>query len=370
MLGLLDNVRGPLFPEILSDMHLNGVWGATFFATTNLFAFVGSWSTHRVAHQRSSLFLLNVSCLGLALGFAAIATCHQLPLLLTACAFFGYAYGGLNLAENLIVSEAAPKHLRRRIFAGLHSMYGLAALLAPITASAARWMGLSWRQCFYCLAVLPLLILALGLRQKATRPKAEDAGIAMNRGEWIRCVIFSAMMAGYLWGEVSVSTRLVLWLRSERAFTPDMADFYLAGFFIALLGGRVLFSFVHFARFDNWTILWGSSGLAAVTYFLGLHHSPAWFVVTGLCMAPFFPIAMEQVAASFGRASGHALGFVIGCGSLSMVPMHLVIGYFTDTVGLTRALLVGPFTLACIFLGLTTLRLSLQRQQMAALKSL
>jgi hypothetical protein len=46
-LGLIDNARGPFFPEILKDLELNGTYGSTFFATTSLLAFVGSLSSHR-----------------------------------------------------------------------------------------------------------------------------------------------------------------------------------------------------------------------------------------------------------------------------------------------------------------------------------
>jgi FHS family glucose/mannose:H+ symporter-like MFS transporter len=357
--GLLDNIRGPFFPDILNELHLNGTLGSTFFATTSLLAFCGSWLAPRVAHRYSSLYLLNAATLGVGLGFAAIALSPRLGWLLPSCAFFGLGYGALNLAQNLVVAEVAPLHLRRRIFSGLHAMYGLAALLAPLTASASRWMGMSWRDCFLCLAVLPIVLATIGLKFRAPVRDHHSQALQNKRlvgREWLLCIGFSLMLALYLWGEISVGTRLVLWLRTERSFSPDAADFYLSGFFLTLLAGRLLFGFLHFERLSNWTILCASAGLSAVSYLMGLWLSPLWFVLVGFTMAPFYPIAMEQVATSFQAKSARALGFVLGFGSFSVVILHLSLGWCTDRFGLSRALYLGPGALACIFLALFILR--------------
>jgi hypothetical protein len=127
----------------------------------------------------------------------------------------------------------------------------------------------------------------------------------------------------------------------------------LSAFFLTLLAGRVFFSFVHFAGLGNWLILCVSAGLSAVLYLLALHVSPLWFVACGLSLAPFFPMAMEQVSVSFHATGAQALGFVLGFGSLSIVLMHLVLGYCTDHFGLTAALHVAPAALLTIALGLS-----------------
>lgn len=353
VLSLLDNIRGPFFPEVLSDLHLNGSLGSMFFATTSLFAFIGSWSSHRLLQQRSSLFLMGLASVIAAAGFAAISVSVQLPLLLLSCALFGWGYGAINLAQNLMVYESAPVHLRRRLFSGLHGMYGLAALLAPLIASLFRSFGFSWRQCFAVLALLPALLFLVSLRFKSPRPAVEQVRVAMTRLEWRHCLLFALMMAGYLWGEVSISTRLVLWSRSALGYSPNAADLLLSGFFLTLLAGRIVFTFVHFSKIDNWRILQGSAALAAVTYLLALLHSPLWMVVVGLCMAPFFPVAMEQISTSFHAKSAQALGFILGFGSLSIVVMHLVLGVLSDAYGVGQALMVAPVALLIIALALT-----------------
>ncbi len=358
VLSLLDNIRGPFFPEILADMHLNGTTGAAFFATTSMFAFVGSWSSHWVLKFRSSLFLLGIASLVTSMGFMWVAQVHVFFLMLIACALSGWGYGALNAAQNIMIFEAGAPRLRRRLYSGLHSMYGLAALFAPLTASGFRWLGFDWRQSFQAIAILPLLLvcLCLGLHAQKKRARVESTA-SMVRSEWVTCLTFALMMAGYLWGEVSISTRMVVWLRTDQGLSPDLANLYLSGFFLTLLAGRVFFSFVHFAGAGSWLILCLSACFSSLFYFLALLSSPMWMVACGLSMAPFFPVAMDKISTQFGQKSSQALGFVLGFGSLSIVAMHLTIGWLSDTIGITRALYVGPFALLAIAVVLSFVQL-------------
>ncbi len=353
VLSLLDNLRAPFFPDILLDLHLNSTLGATFFATTSLFAFVGSWTSHHIVHRHSSTFLLGLANVAVAIGFAATSRTHSLITLLPCCALFGWGYGALNLAQNLMIFEGAAPARRRRMFNGLHSMYGISALIAPAVASLFRIWGADWRDCFLVLALAPLLVGFIGSRAHAAKTVHEPATRELTRAQWMYCAMFSLMMAFYLWGEISISTRMVQWLRAERAFTPDGANLYLGVFFLALLAGRVFFSFVHFERVDNWRILLISSLCAGLLFILGLSVSPMWFVPCALAMSPFFPVAMEQVSHAFGTKATRALGFVLGAGSLSVVVMHLTLGVLTDAFGVGNALIVGPVCFLIVAAGLS-----------------
>lgn len=351
----MDNIRGPFFPDMISELHLNGTRGSLIFAVTSFLAFFGSWSSHRVVHYRSSLFLLNVSLVGLAAGFLGMAASPGFLSLLCACAVLGFAMGAANLAQNFIVVDAAPPALRRRLMSGLHAMYGIAALSAPLIASILRWQSLSWRQGLVAIAVLPAGLAVYGSKAKAVRPRAEARPMLMNRREWALCMLVSMMVSIYLWGEISASTRIVLWLRTDLQFSPDKANLYLALYFLGMLGGRVFFSLTHLQRVGNWGILWASAGLSALLYVAGLKIAPFFLSLAGLTLAPFFPVAMEQTSVLFKEKSAQALGFVIGAGNLSIVIMHVTVGALSDGYGLTNALLAGPVALFTVFVGLSAL---------------
>ena len=148
-------------------------------------------------------------------------------------------------------------------------MYGLSALIAPFVATFFRHIGLTWRQGFFLLALLPLIVGGISRFVGTRSRRGPDLAPHMQWSEWRHCMLFAAMMAGYLWGEISVSTRLVLWLRSDLGWSADTADLFLAGFFLTLLAGRVVLSFVNFKQVSNWMILWMSAGASTLLYFFG-----------------------------------------------------------------------------------------------------
>ncbi len=357
-LGLMDNMRGPFFPEIIADLQLNATEAASFYGITSLSAFFGSFMSHRLMKGRDVLNVMTLISVVFTLGYAGVSQSHEYIFLLAFCAIFGWAYGFLNVLQNVLVSEAAPKSKRRRLLNGLQGMYGLAAFLAPVMATVMRDVGFTWRMTFLLLAALPLIVAAMSWWKRGVHLYAHDAPPAerLNSKEWRLCAAMAVVMSVYLWGELSASTRLVLWLRTERGFAPDAADFQLGIFFLGMLTGRLTFSFLSFEKLNNWTILMLSAVLSSVIYLAGLHYSPWLLALSGLAFAPFFPVMMDEAAMSFRNKAPQALGVIIGVGNLSIMSMHMAVGVLTASFGLTAALHVGPIAMAIVFVLLAGLK--------------
>ncbi len=354
ILGLIDNMRGPFYPEVLAEYMVGVDRGSFFFAIVSAMAFCGSLLGHRIIQRWSSVHLMTLSTVGLSAGFAAIALAPTFEWMLVACGVFGLAFGGLNLSQNVVVSEFAASHSRRRIFNGLHSMYGLAALVAPLLATLFRHINLDWRKSFLIMAALPLLWLigAWYTLPVKTRGHERHATANLTSNEWTVVLLYSIFISAYLWGEISLSTRMVQWMRSDLGMNPDPANFYMGAFFALFLIGRLLFSVLHFSGWGNWQILRYSSLSAAVFMFLGLEYHPAFLPLSGLAMAPFYPTAMEQINSRFAEKRSQALGFIIGFGSLAVVGMHLLLGWAGAEWGLTNSLLLCAACLGAVYVAL------------------
>lgn len=347
-LGLIDNVRGPFFPEILHDLGLTGALGGAFFATSSLFAFVGSLSSHRLLRARSTLGLMLLASLFFGIGFAMVSQASNFYYLVGACAFFGWAFGTLNVTQNILVCEASSARARRQWLSGLHAVYGVSALLAPLICTALRSSGFNWRQSFMIMAVPPVLLAFAGLWAKSPKPLRSHEDRGVKGREWGTIAGLALIMALYLWGELSASTRLVLWLRAERGFDASQADYLLAGFFLALLSGRLLFTFHSFPKLNNWLILCASSALGGVLYLCALHISPWFSLASAVAMSPFYPVMMDECSHAFGDKTSQALSWIIGVGNLSLVLMHMTIGVVGDFWGVTAALHLGAIALLVV----------------------
>lgn len=352
-LGWLDNSRSPFFPDIIQSLKLNPIEGSLFFAISSLVSFSTGFFNDRLLKRVSSLKLLQISSAVLGLGYFLIAQSSDFIFLLLSAALFGLGYGSLNFSENVIIQEWAPPAYKRRIFLGLHSMYGIAALLAPVSASVFFTIGWPWRKAFLLLSLGPVLLAFVSQRLFRSPPKSTmtAAGAHVATDDLSRSALWIAALsvAFYMFGEIGVSTRLVLLLRTEYGQSPDVANTYLAIFFGLLLFGRLVFALLDFRHLSNRRVMMVSASLSAAILALSLiFHSPYWMPVSGITMAPFYPVGMNYLAETFGtKYAARALSFGIALCSLTTVLLQLALGVLTDRFGLEAAMWIAPAGLCC-----------------------
>lgn len=346
VLGWMDNIRAPFFPDLIHSLHLDGTSSSLFYVSASLAAFLSSWYASRFLKAVPSLRLMKGALVLMGGGFILIAASRTFAGLLIDSTIFGIGFGFLTNAQNIIVQESAPPRWRRRIFSGLHSMYAASALLAPLTAALLLDAHMGWRRAFMGLGVLALAFFVYLQLFERSRGPTDHSHSAPSKipAKWLWLVGFSVAL--YMFGEVSATSRLVLWMRDFKQDSAQTANLYLAMFCALLLVGRLSFSFL--ASWSNVRILCVSAWSAAVFYALGLSVHPLFLVVAGLLMSPFFPISMDHISELFGAQAPEALGFSLGLCSLMVVVLHFTLGILTDMVGLTAALWVGPAGLVAV----------------------
>lgn len=341
VLGWLDNIRSPFFPDILKDLNLSATAGASIFATVSLVSFLVSLTAAFWLNRYGALRILKFALFGLGVTFILFSQAPNFPLLVAGSALFGVSYGFINFSQNIVIQENASVALRRRLYAGLHSMYGIASLLAPTSATFFIEHGFDWRASFLTLGCLPIL-LSLWARNLQSQAHRMTDVIASSmrlskRGLWAA----GLCLAFYMFGEISVGTRLVQLLRGQYDFSPEQANNYLALFSLLLLLGRILFTMKDL-KVSNRQVLIYSAMSTVLALVLGLVHDPAWFVVSGATMSPFYPVAINYLAELFGPNASKAISFGVGLGSLAQVILHFSLGILTDAYGLKQALWLSP----------------------------
>ena len=357
--GLVENARGPVFPEILTEFGLSDSEGALFFVVSSTAALLNNVvffrlmeriGTLRTMQAYSALQFVSLIGIGLAASFRQT---------LAGSLCLGICFGGLGIAVNLIVSEGSSPEKRRRALSGLHSMYGISSLLAPLLVTLLYEQGLSWREVLAAVAVGPALVLAVSFsragRIEPLAAKPDGAPKTAPARPWRAAVFFSFVVALYVIAEVGASTRLVLYARREAGYSMEAANFLLSAFFMGLLLGRALLAIFHLPLGSR-AILVLSASTSLVCLSLGLTRDPAWMAASGLTMSVFYPTALSLVAERLGQGAGFATSMVIIFQSLGLVAMHAALGALSDGFGLGKALWMGPVCLA-----LALLLLSLER---------
>lgn len=354
-LGISDNIRGPLFPEILRSFAVSDTQGAVYYAVSSFFGFLGSFLVRFLLLKWSRVHNMQLALFLMTLGLIGMGSVTGFSWLLVFSAVFGTSLGIIGVVQNLLVSEGSLPQKRQQMLSGLHANYGIASFLAPlVVAGVSAWLG-SWRYVFHVVALVPLGLLVGSFFWKdrklastlETKKKLEPSSPQIRR-DHLGQVFLAVALGFYVLAEILVSSRLPLFMRRELGVSLEESSYYLTAFFVCLLAGRLLFALYHF-RWPLRRMLSCFLFLSAASIALGLLGRPFFLALSGLFMAPFYPLAMVYVSNHYEKNLGSAVSYCMAIQSFFTVAMHGLVGYLTDRHGISTAMWVGPLGLGVSF---------------------
>lgn len=360
--GLGDNIRGPLFSEILTEFGLSDSVGSWIFALSSLFGFLSSFLSARLGKILGYKRLLQASLFILCAALGTFSISYSLWQMLCAAALFGLSLGSLGYCQNsLVVLGTTPTH-RQQWLSGLHAMYALSSLLAPSMVAILASHQMPWRVSFMAAASFPLLALCVSFflplpklhrhqrvySSNDISDHISDVGSGDKKKRRLLQLTAGACFAFYVVAEIMVSSRLGLFFRREIGEPLDQASLKVVSFFVLMLIGRGLLTVIRLP-IPVVVALAISLSLSCFFLILGLSGWPWFLVATGFTMAPFYGLAMTYLSEIFLEDSSQAISTAMAMQSMMVVGMHLGVGILSDHISLTRALWVGPISL---FLGL------------------
>jgi fucose permease len=355
--GLTDNLRGPLFPEILKTFEVSDSFGSWMFAISSISGLISSYVARHLLRRFGRKSVLQSGCLSLILTRLGLAWAPDFNVFLGFSLLLGMSLGIIGLIPNVLVSLGAPPHLKQRLLSGLHAMYGLASFCAPLVVAQVGTLTGSWRPVFLVAIAGPLGLLFYSMHathdKLHKKPEITPELHLLRKSQALVPQIFIAIMLSFdVAGEIMISSRLALYMRREWNFDLQHSSLYVTYFFIAMLIGRSLFAFVHFKSSIR-TLLSASIILTLATGFAGLYIHPLFLALTGLAIAPFYPLSITFISSEFPGDLDSAISYMMAADSLMLVFMHLAVGRMTDLFGIHHALLVGMsfFVFSFIFLN-------------------
>jgi fucose permease len=344
-LGLLDNSRGPLYPQILNHFNMEPKMGSFLFSSSALSSFFIALFASRIIKRFALIkpsqlgilfFSLSAFCMGLA-----PATNLGVGLLIIGSLLLGLGVGIHSVSLNLIISENTTISARRRVFAGLHSMYGVASLLCPLVIGITVGKYLSWQDYFLIIGSFLLIFLLLSFFIKDTKKidhNLKQSKAILSRPLWPMGMLFSC----YVCAEVLLSSRLVYYLTDYKKISAEDSSFHLSLFFSLLLLGRVLFAIIPI-RIKTLTLLKYSSALAMASVLLGIIYYPLALSIAGLFMSYFFPCAMDYVGRYFNdKEIDQAFSKVMILVTAGLVVLHFSFGQLTSLFGVQYSIWLIP----------------------------
>lgn len=357
-LGLADNIRGTLFPEILNQFQVSNTLGSWLFATSSGAAFVAGILAPAYLRRYTISSLLFTGVLALAVGLAVMGFSSNFNWLIAGSMFLGFGIGYMGVGQNLLVAEGVDSKLRSRALSGLHGMYGLASFIAPLLAASTTKNFGQWSSAFYVVSVVSGVLLAVQVlispepKFVVHKPVTLDDGETEKRISKRALMMLSTFFAFYVVAEILVSTRLALYMRTYFAMDLTQSAEYVTLFFLFLLIGRVSFAFIHLP-FSLKSQLKGCLIGSIVAIIAGLTVHPFFLALSGLTMAPYYPLCVSYISEISKDLSRTFLSYAMSFQSLAVVAMHLGVGYMTDQFGLAFAFGVGILALVISILCLS-----------------
>lgn len=356
-LSLIDNSRGPAYPEILEDFYINAASGAWLFAWASFAALIANlsakWWLPKIGIVKATFFAL--LSMGLGSFLFGYSINYGMVMLELSSFVMGFGMGMANISMNLLVAKATPETQRRQFFAGLHSIYGIGSLTAPLLLSTFMTFELTWSQYFQWLTLLPALTLLLVLLKKKKFQLTDNVEALPKLSLTAPVNLATRLAYGLLFGcyvasEIVVSSRLVVYLTHGHQFSGEQARLALSLFFLGLLGGRLVFTILPIkGSSQRWLI---TSCLTTISVYALTRWVSAYYVVlTGLTMSYFYPVAMDWLSKKFPKGLEWMTASVLTFISILLVFMHLGFGYVTDVLSIEAAMASVPiFQLICLAL--------------------
>lgn len=347
-LGLVDNARGPIFPELISQFGLSDTRASLFFLASSGAGSLHNLFMHRfLSHAAPGRLVVGYTLL-MGLGALGIALAPTYELALLGGAFLGMGFGGLGVAQNSAV-QAVPKRIRSQAQGMLHGMYGFSSLLAPLAMASG---GVQWRGTYMLLAAIPLVV-SFGLLFRWSRlghyhPDDDESDVVLaaentSQSGWLFALLVGCLVVA----EISVSSRLVLLARREWGLGFEEASAWLAWYFVAMTIARFGLGFLKLPAATG-RVLLAVIGLALPMGAVGLFGLPGFADgasprLAALCLFGFlialgYPLAMVRVRELYGREAQKVTTLCILVQSISGVSMNLALGWIADETSLLRAL--------------------------------
>lgn len=352
-LGFIDNSRGPIYPALLKYFNVSTNIGSLIFVLSSLGNFLTSLLAPKIVARFS---LLNPSrfglcCFSVAALLMGIAPGNNwgLGMVFISSLLFGIGIGIHGVTLNLIVTYNSNISNRRKIFSGLHSMYGLASLLAPFIISVAFSFNLSWKDYFLFICAFLVFIIVLSFHKNLYETKDKNfIKEPKTKPLLSKTIPAGILLSFYVCSEVILSSRLALYLQSAKGLSEVSSLKFVSAFFLFLLIGRLFFAFINL-KVSSKYLLSLSCLFSLIFIFLGVVYQPVFLSFTGLSMSFFFPAAMDYLGDYFEPSeldAGFSFSMVFVGGSLTV--FNYIFGWITSILKIETSILMIPLFLVVV----------------------
>ena len=342
--GIVMAILGAILPSLFSRIQFDKSQAGNLFFYMNLAMLAMSVFFGPIVDRFGYKVFLALSSLLVALSLVLFNAASTYSFLILAAVLLGFGGGGLNGGSNALTSDLYPER-RSAALNLLGIFFGFGALTIPfLIGTLLGTLGLNTILIIAALLSLIPFVLFLALRfplakQAQGFPLRQAAKVVGHPLLWL-CGFLLFFESG---NEFTVGGWTSTYLNEYFHLTPKVASFVLAGYWAAIMIGRLIVTrLVRIVK--NEALVLGSGVLALIAAVI-MAASPsgalAGFgaVLIGLGFAAIYPTTLAIVGETFPSLSGTAFSviFVIGLAGGMTAP------WLTGKVAMASSLRQGFF---------------------------
>lgn len=368
--GIVMAILGAILPSLFDKIQFNKSEAGNLFFTMNLAMLLMSLIFGPVVDRFGyKLFLIFCSFL-VVFSLFLFTSASNYTLILTAAVVLGFGGGGLNGGTNALTSDIHPDK-RSSALNLLGIFFGFGALTIPfLIGIMLERIGLEY---ILILSILLSLVpFFLFLIFSFPKPKHEQ-GFPLNRISpimkdpvlWL-CGFLLFFQSG---NEFTLGGWISTYLHEFFGLTPKSASFVLAGYWAAIMGGRLVSSRI-VKVWRNQTIVFLSALISLAAAVLIVVAPSGFFVILGvigigLGFAAIFPTTLAVVGESFPCFSGTAFSFVFVIALMGGMTSPWLTGKIAHATSLQQGLFIPVFNCSMIVILQIALIRILRRKRMS-----
>ncbi len=370
--GIVMAVLGAILPSLFERIRIDKAEAGGLFLIMNFAMLLMSLFFGPIVDRFGFKLLLAVSSLLVALSFGLLAFAPGYSYVILAAVVLGLGGGGLNGGTNALTSDLNPGG-RGSALNLLGIFFGFGALSIPfLIGTLLGWAGLARILVLAAaLGMIPFVLFATSAFPKPKQPQGfpirEVKRIAGDPLLWL-CAFILFFQSG---NEFTLGGWISTYLHEQFGLTPMTASLVLAGYWAAVMAGRLAASRI-VARTGHNGLVLGSALLsfAAAVLLVGAPSggaAVAGALLIGLGFAAVYPTTLATVGERFSAVSGTAFSIIFTVALCGGMLSPWLAGTIAQAASLRRGLLVPVVNCAMIvILQIVLIRLSKSGRTSAA----
>jgi fucose permease len=361
--GFIDNMKGPILPLMLDAEQFSLSQGGNILLGAYLGFITATMLTGLLADAFGNRRVLLLAGVCLCIGLGSIGISPHYGWLMVSMFTVGLGLGAIELGANGYVVEIHSENPGRYLNL-LATFHGVGSFLVPIYVSWVHHWGATWQSIMTTgigiaapLTLLFLMAPSLATGDDSAERSKRNVRDLLRLALRGRMLVIYVLISSYVAIELGVAAWLMKYLQQVRNQTVTESSYYLSGFFVAIMLGRLLGSLfienVGYLRSIGIALLGGWMCLSLG--FLGPDVTLIAIPLSGLFFSIVFPTLTAFVTGIHRENVGAILGVLFMFGGLGGAFGPWVIGWISEWQGLQIGICSSFGFIAIALMALVTL---------------